>query len=219
MNKNKKIIAVLAGAVVAIVISIILIYTFISPHRTTMYVFKENYSAGTKITAEMFTPIQVDSTIIAAGGKANMAQRFITDREFKEILKTGDSLKMDVGEGTPLMMALLSVTGGNSIEIAMNPSAVAVTVDVDNVTGITQELNAESRVNVYVAYRSTGTHLLLENMRVLSVDKSENGSLKSATLEVNNDEALKLIEAQNNGSIHLGLVATGYQFVDEATGK
>ena len=214
MNKNKKIIGVSIGAVVMLVLSLVAIYFFISPQRTTIYVFKENYTAGTTINAEMFTPVKVDSKMIAAGAKADVSQRFITEREFEEILKTGDSLKMDVGEGTPLMMALLSVTGGNAIEIAMKPSAVAVTVDVDNTTGITEDLDAESRVNVYVAYRSTGTHLLLENMRVLSVEKSENGSLKNATLETTNDEALKLIEAQNNGTIHLGLVATGYQFVE-----
>ena len=113
------------------------------------------------------------------------------------------------------MLSFLSVTGGNAIEMSMKSSAIAVTVNVDNISGVTDELGAESRVNVYVSYRASGTTLLLENMRVLEVYKNNDGSLNSATLEVNNDQALKLIEAQNNGSLHLGLVnGSGYQYIN-----
>lgn len=202
-------------AVVAIILATICIFTFLSPQRTTVYVFKDAYPAGTQIKADMFLPMQVDSQIVIAGAKGEMNKRFITSAEFEEVIKTGDSLKMDVGEGAPFMLSFLTTAGGNAIEIAMNPSAVAVTVDVDGVTGVTDDLMAESRVNVYVAYRASGTSLLLENMRVLSVNKSEAGSLISATIETNNDQALKLIEAQKNGAIHLGLVnGSGYQYTE-----
>lgn len=215
MQKNKKVMVTIIVAVVAIILATICIFTFLSPQRTTVYVFKDAYPAGTQIKADMFLPMQVDSQIVIAGAKGEMNKRFITSAEFEEVIKTGDSLKMDVGEGAPFMLSFLTTAGGNAIEIAMNPSAVAVTVDVDGVTGVTDDLMAESRVNVYVAYRASGTSLLLENMRVLSVNKSEAGSLISATIETNNDQALKLIEAQKNGAIHLGLVnGSGYQYTE-----
>ena len=215
MTKNKKILIVSGAGLVSIILVIVCIFAFLSPQRTTIYTFKNAYSAGTQITSDMFTPIQVDSTIVVAGAKADMNKRFVTNKEFEEIIKRGDSLKMDVGEGTPLMLSFLSVTGGNAIEMSMKSSAIAVTVNVDNISGVTDELGAESRVHVYVSYRASRTTLLLENMRVLEVYKNNDGSLNSATLEVNNDQALKLIEAQNNGSLHLGLVnGSGYQYIN-----
>ena len=217
MTKNKKILIAGGVGILCVILVCVAIFAFLSPQRTTIYTFNDAYSAGTPVTADMFTPLQVDSQIVIAGAKADMNKRFVTDAEFEELIKSGDSLRMDVGEGTPLMLSFLSSAGGNAIEIVMQPSAIAVTVNVDSITGVTDELSAESRVNVYVSYRASGTSLLLENMRVLEVYKTEGGDLSSATLEVTNDQALRLIEAANNGSIHLGLVnGSGYQYVNSS---
>lgn len=53
-------------------------------------------------------------------------------------------------------------------------------------------------------------------MRVLAVNKTTTNDIISATIEVDNSEAIKLIEAANRGTIYLGLVnGNGYQSVLE----
>ena len=117
----------------------------------------------------------------------------------------------------PLSLAILSVAGGSNVEMSMDPSKIAVTVPVTNVTGVTNDLKNGTRVNVYATGGDTaGTTLLFQNMRVLSVQKDNNGALFSATLEVTADESLKLIYAANYSTLHFGLVdSSGYEFTEE----
>ena len=153
MKKNSKILMVLAIALVFTIAAGICAYQILSPQRTTIYVFNKNYKAGTTLTSDMFTPIQVDSKIVVAGAGAPISHRFITQAEFPTLLRANDSLKSDVGEGTPLVISLLSVTGGNAIEMSMQATAIAVTVDVNSTTGVTNDLAPGASVNVYVTYK------------------------------------------------------------------
>lgn len=217
MQKNKKIIIALAVALVCAIIACVAVFVLVTPSRTTIYVFNDSYAAGTQISGEMLSPLQVDSTMVSSGANTATSEQFMTTQECRDAISSGQSLRIDVTEGLPLMDSMLSVTGGNSIEMAMQSNAIAVTVSVDGVTGVTDELLAGSRVNVYATYNSTGTSLLLENMRILNTEKTSDGSLVSATLEVNNSQALRLIEAANRGNIYLGIVdGNGYEYVDEA---
>lgn len=215
MSKNKKIIIILIIAVLLALLTGYAVVSFLSPHRTTIYVFKTAYRIGTAITSDMLVPVQVDSSMVVAGRNTSVSEKFITSNEIRALLESGDSLKVSVGEGTPLMKSLLSISGGNSIMMSMSPSSVAVTVDVDNTTGITKELYSGAAVNVYVTSYSGGTFLLFENMRVLDINRKNDGSLQSATLEVTNEQAVKLINSTKNGAIHLGLInPNGYQYED-----
>ena len=219
MNKNAKILVILLVAVVMAVLAGFAVVSFLSPRRATIYVFKSAYSIGTQITSDMLVPVQVDSAMTAAGRSANVNEKFITSDDLRAILESGDSLKVSVGEGTPLMRSLLSISGGNSIMMSMAPSSVAVTVSVDNTTGVTQELYSGASVNVYVTSYSGGTFLLFENMRVLDLNRKTNGELSSVTLEVSNEQAVKLINSTKNGAIHLGLInPNGYQYESGASG-
>ena len=219
MNKNAKILIILLLAVVMAVLAGFAVVSFLSPRRATVYVFKSAYSIGTQLTSDMLVPIQVDSSIIVAGREANANEKLITSDELRPLLESGDSLKVSVGEGTPLMRSLLSISGGNSIMMSMAPSSVAVTVSVDNTTGVTQELYSGASVNVYVTSYSGGTFLLFENMRVLDLNRKTNGELSSVTLEVSNEQAVKLINSTKNGAIHLGLInPNGYQYESGASG-
>ena len=215
MSKNKKIIIILIIAVLLALLTGYAVVSFLSPHRTTIYVFKTAYRIGTAITSDVLVPVQVDSSMVVAGRNTSVSEKFITSKEIRALLESGDSLKVSVGEGTPLMKSLLSISGGNSIMMSMSPSSVAVTVDVDNTTGITKELYSGAAVNVYVTSYSGGTFLLFENMRVLDINRKNDGSLQSATLEVTNEQAVKLINSTKNGAIHLGLInPNGYQYED-----
>ena len=216
MKKNYKIILILVIAVIMAVLASLGIISYLSPKRATIYVFKSSYAIGTQITSDMLIPVQVDSSIVVAGRKANVSEQIVTSADIKDLLESGDSLKVSVGEGTPLMRSLLSIAGGNRIMMTMTPSKVAVTINVDNTTGVTQELYSGASVNVYVTAYSGSTFLLFEDMRVLDITRNKNnGSLSNVTLEVTNEQAVKLINSAKNGSIHLGLInESAYQFVE-----
>lgn len=217
--KNKKIIMILLTALVIAVIGGIALYMYLVPQKTTVYVFNDNYQAGTALTEKMLTPVQADSKIVVAGKNSNTSSRFVTGADIKAVLNSGDSLRMDVAEGMPLNLSILSVTGGSSVEMNMDPAKIAVTVPVTSITGVTKDLKEGSRVNIYTTGGdANGTTLLFQNMRVLSVEKDSNGELSSATIEVSTDESLKLVYAANTSSIYFGLVdSSGYEYTEEKT--
>ena len=210
MKRNSKILIILSVAVIFAAAASFCIYQFLAPQRSTVYVFKDAYEAGTTLTADMLTPLQVDSNIVAAGTKAPVGQQFVTAQDIETLLRSGDSLKSNVGKGTPLMPSLLSATGGNAIEMAMQSTAVAITIDVSPTTGITNDLTPGTSVNVYVTYHTGSTQLLFEKMRILAVHKAgSGGTLSGVTLELSKEEAIRLINATKNGSIYLGLINVG----------
>ena len=214
MKKNNKIIAVLAIAVVLAIAAAVCIIMVLSPQRTKIYVFNDSYKAGTALTQKMLTTVEVDSSVIVAKSTSSTDNFFITDSTLESVLKNNDSLKMDVSDGMPLMKSMLSVTGGNTIEMNMSPSKIALSVSINNVTGVTSELTAGSSVNVYVIKATGSSYLLFENMRLLDVSKSSSSdTLSTATLEVSNAQALKLLDAMTTGDLYLGLVnSSGYQY-------
>lgn len=218
-SKNRKIIFILIAAMLTAIIGGVSMYFFLMPQKTTVYVFNDNYEAGEPLTEEMLVPIQADSKIVVAGKQANTSSSFVTGKDIETVLNAGDSLRMDVSKGMPLSLSILSVAGGSNVEMSMDPSKIAVTVPVTNVTGVTNDLKNGTRVNVYATGGDTsGTTLLFQNMRVLSVQKDNNGALFSATLEVTADESLKLIYAANYSTLHFGLVdSSGYEFTEEKT--
>lgn len=208
--KNRKIILVILVAVLCCVIATFGLYKILTPQRTTVYVFNNNYSAGTLVTENMLTPVEIDRTIVVNSNQLSAGDYFVTATNFRSVMTSAGVLRNDVYSGNALMTSMLTTTGGNSIEMTMKSNAVAVTIGVNYVSGVTPELSAGSRVNVYVTY-DTGTTLLLQNIRVLSV--GYDGGINSVTLEVDISQSLQLINAYANGSVHLGLVdATGYQY-------
>lgn len=192
------------------------IYSYLSPQRTTMYVFNANYEAGTQLTSEMLTAVQVDSKIIMEGSSTDASSTFVTGATITEVLKKGQSIKMNVTEGLPLTNSLLSVSGGSKVEADMDPSKIAVTVSLSETTGVTNDLKESSRVNIYTI-RNNAAVLILQNMRILSVNRDSNGAITGATVECDADQSLKLIYAASNSTIYFGLVeSSGYQATEEA---
>lgn len=210
-TKNRKIILVIALAFVFCAIATFGTYQALTPQRTNVYVFADNYSAGTLVTEKMLTPVEIDANLIVAGNRMSTGDYFVTSSNYKNVLTSAGVLRNDVYAGTALMTSMLTTTGGNSIEMTMKQNAVAVTVGANVITGVTSELSPGSRVNVYASYNDSTT-LLLESVRILSVGRSS-GALDAVTLEVDIPQSLQLIHAYTYGSVHLGLVdATGYQY-------
>lgn len=210
-------VVILVVAVLCAAVAAGMLYTYLNPQKTTIYVFKDNYEAGDVLTEDMLTVVQCDSTIIVAGAEADTSSRFVTGDDISSVLNTGDSLRMDVSAGMPLTLSMLSVSGGSSVEMNMDPSKIAVTVAADSVTAVTSEIKEGSRVNVYATGIDTdGTTLLFQGMRVLSVNTGSDGAVSSLTLECTADESLKLIYAANYSSLYFGLIdSTGYEYTEE----
>jgi len=210
--KNKKIIVVILVAVLCCVIATFGLYKILTPQRTTIYIFNDNYSAGTLVTENMLTAVEIDQTLVVNSNQLSANDYFVTAANYRAVLTSAGVLRNDVYSGNALMSSMLTTTGGNAIEMTMKSNAVAVTIGANYVTAITSELSSGSRVNVYVTYEDSGTTLLLQNIRILSVGR-EGGVINSVTLEVDISQSLQLIYAYTTGSVHLGLVdATGYQY-------
>ena len=211
--KNKAPLIILSFGIILALIAVWLIANFLTPKRTTVYVFNNGYKAGTEIKTTMLTAMQVDSTLIVAGNETSLSGYFITSDNISKLVKAGDTLRFDVGKGKPFMASDIASYGTNEVEVRLAETSIGITIAVDNITGVTPNLKAESHVNVYSAQRNGLTQLILENIRVIAVNNS-NGALSSVTLELNNDQAKALISAKTVGTIQLGIVnGNGYQYV------
>ena len=211
-SKNRKILIILIIAILVAAAGGVSLYLYLTPQKTTVYVFNSNYESGTALTEKMLTPIRCDSKIVTAGKTADVKSRFITGSELTEVLNSGDHLRMDVAEGMPLTRS--------DIEKNIHAGMIAVTIPLDSVTGAADGIREGSHINIYATGYddSVGTTLLFQNMSVIAVERSEKGTLTSATIEVDAEQSLKLINAQNNSTLNLAVVdSTDYQYTDEET--
>lgn len=219
-SKNRKILIILIIAILVAAAGGVSLYLYLTPQKTTVYVFNSNYESGTALTEKMLTPIRCDSKIVTAGKTADVKSRFITGSELTAVLNSGDHLRMDVAEGMPLTRSELFVNGGSDIEKNIHAGMIAVTIPLDSVTGAADGIREGSHINIYATGYddSVGTTLLFQNMSVIAVERSEKGTLTSATIEVDAEQSLKLINAQNNSTLNLAVVdSTDYQYTDEET--
>lgn len=210
-GKSRKVLIVLALAAVFMLLAGFGVYQLLAPQRTTVFLFNRDYAAGTQLTRDMLTAIQVDSHVVDGGLRQSTGDYFITGGNYNAVLQSAGILRTDVHAGNVLTTSILTTTGGNAIEMNMRQNAIAVTVGVNDISGVTGDLAYGSRVNIYASYNAE-TILLLQNIRVLKTTRSSSG-LTSATLELDHEQSLEVIHAQTYGTVHLGLVdANGYMF-------
>lgn len=192
-------------------------YSFLSTAKTTIYVFKDNYPAGTKITENILVPQEIDSRIVVEVARQNGGVVYITDANKDEVI--GSFLITDVVKGTPLLSSMSDKLGGSPPEVRLSPNHVAVTVPGDNITGVNPFIKHGARVNVYAGFETDNSpveYLLLQNVKVLDVQYAEvNNSntntptLSGITLEVTPEQSIALQYACEFGKIRLGLVKAG----------
>ena len=177
----------------------------------------ENKPYGFELEDGQVMSVRTARVYVVNGKKTAASSYYVTSDNYSSIISSAGVLRADVNAGTALMSSMLTTTGGNAIEMRMKKNAVAVSIAVNSVTGVTNTLSAGSRVNVYASYGESTT-LLLQNMRILSVS-TKDGSLNAVTLEVDINDSMRLIYAcTHSNGIYLGLVdATGYQYVESNT--
>lgn len=208
-QKDKKYARLLVLAVILAIGAGVGVFFSIRSQKATIYEFNGQYAAGTQVTANMLTPVEVDKTIVIGGEKSSVNSRFVTAGEIDEVLNSADKLRMDVGKGAFLTESTLVEKGGNQIENILTSTGVAVTVDVDSETGVTDDLRAGSFVNVYM--RVAGKLNVIEGLKVISVQTDKNKGITSATLECDFEQSKVIAQAADEGSIRFGLTASGYQ--------
>ncbi len=209
-NKNKIITTFAVIAVVLSALACYMIYKYLTPQRSTIYVFNNDYKAGEQVVADMLSPLQMDSTVILAGNPSSAGTQFITPSSFSDVVRRGDSLRIDVSEGMPLTTAMLSVSGGSSLEMNMASDAVAISLPLTQFSGVTNDLKEGSKVNVYATINNV-TSLIQQKKKILAVFKDE-GNIVGVSIEQTADESMQLVNAVTTGSVYLGLVDTnGYE--------
>lgn len=191
-------------------------YTYLTTQKVEIYLFKDNYEAGTKLSTSMFTVIQTDVNIVKSLNNSDV--RYIVGDKIFELIESGEYLKTNVYAGMPLMSSNTVSYGGNPIEMRLSPDMVAYTVGVNNITGITPNLSYDSRVNISVSYvdeqNQPMTKILLENVRVLDVQSMPGGdgnpsSISAITLELSREDQLKVQFAKAYAQIDFSMVKNG----------
>ncbi|MBA3559711.1 MAG: Flp pilus assembly protein CpaB [Gemmatimonadaceae bacterium] len=143
----------------------------------------------------------------------------------------GRVARVTIFKGEAIVPGRLAPVGtGAGLEVKITPGKRAMAVRINDVVGISNLVQPNSRVDVMVTIGDANSggqrvaKLFMDNMRVLSVgtqvQRSEDGSINSATtatLEVTPDEAERLSIAMNQGSIQL--VLRGYGDPENITTK
>lgn len=203
--------------VIILVLGIIiayLTYNFLSSTKGVIYILKDNYQAGTRITESMLIPLETDADIVRLGAQTGFV--YVTDENIDQVL--GTYLVTDVVKGMPLFLSFSDKFGGSPPEVHLSSDYVAVTVPCDNITGVNPYIQYGARVNVYAGFQLEGgetvEYLLLQNVKVLDVQYAEvqsNNSpvLSGVTLELTPEQSIAVQYACEFGKIRLGLVKPG----------
>lgn len=111
---------------------------------------------------------------------------------------------------------VVEASAGNFLSTMIEPNQRAVTVRVNDVIGVAGFLLPGNRVDVLATRinteRRAETHTLLQNLRVLAVDqttaqagKDEPVVVRAVTLEMNPEQAERLVSATEEGTVQLAL--------------
>lgn len=101
--------------------------------------------------------------------------------------------------------------GGSTLSAFIEPTKRAVSIRVNDVTGVGGFVLPGNQVDVLQTRKDAGPRLLLENIKVLAVDqeaspdKDKPAIVKAVTMELTPEQAETLVGATQDGSIHLAL--------------
>lgn len=198
--------------VLALVVGV-LSYSYLSSAKTTIYLFNDNYSAGTEVDASLFVASEIDTNLILEAMARGDAS-YVTPDNVDEFM--GDYLRSDVVAGTPFLTIHSDMQAGPGAEKRLSEGMVAVTVEADNLVGVTPFIIPDTYVNVYANYEleeSQVTKLLLQKIRVIDVqysevfnESSDSPTISGITLEVEPGDSMLIQHAADFGSIRFGIV-------------
>lgn len=222
MNDKKK-----SSSLLILVIAVVLAagvgylaYTFLNAEKETIYLFADDYPAGTQISESMLVPTEVNKSMIddsyAVMGDSNGA--YIKPSNIDQI--NGAFLRTNVAKGTPFISTQTAEFGGPAVETRLAPDMTAVTIPADALSATIMDIDEGARVNIYTSYtfqdengkEEKVTFSTLQNVKVLAAarEAEENGGgLKGVTVELTPQNAAKVAFGIQYGKIWLGMVKPG----------
>jgi pilus assembly protein CpaB len=191
---------------------------------TRIVVAKDALKYGTEITAEMLQEVDWPINAIPAGSFKSIAD--VTGGEKRVVLSA-------FALNEPLLLSKLSGKDGRgSLSNLIEPGMRAVTVRVDDITGVAGFVTTGDRVDILLTRQKIvdvqgengqpasvtnelASEVVLQNVKVLTLDQNaDNTSVaaivaKAVTVEVSSDDAQKVALAQQLGTLYLVLRPAG----------
>lgn len=189
------------------------------PERSRQIVVaSRNFAPGDRIDPAMLQRIDWPTSRLPSGAFSNV----------NAVAREGRSrfALAPIAKGEPVLSSKLSLPGKRPALLSeLDESKSAVTISVNTVQGVAGFIQPNDRVDVLLTRKtkrgdvaaaggsSIYTDILLQNIRVLAIDQSQNRTPKAkparaVTLEVDQIEAQKLILGGNVGTLSLALKNT-----------
>ena len=218
MSKGKGILLifiVIFGGIIAF-----LSYNWLSVKKTNIYVFNADYEDGTKLKKDMFEAFEVDNALVEAQSarftKGESKATFLSKADINKLVEEEEVLAVQVFAGQPVTSNLYLSTSGSTVERRLSDGHTAITIPVNNITGVSSEVSAGSRINIYNLY-SINTYnvvqLMYQNVKILDVQKTGNKTngytISAFTIEVKPEDALQLLYAIQYNQIRVSLLKPG----------
>ena len=191
-------------------------YGYLKGEKTNIYLFANDYEAGTTITREMLTTLEVDATMVENLAYSSNSAKYVTDSDLAAIIDAGDTLGTDVYAGTPFMTTQTATIGGSSVERRLGDYMTAITIPVNNISGVSPEISAGAKINIYSSYSTDDyevEELLFQNVKILEVqatgDEESGYVLNAITIELQPKDALVLLHSINFRKIDITLLKSG----------
>jgi pilus assembly protein CpaB len=195
-----------------------------SIETTKIVVAKDALKYGAEITAEMLQEVDWPSSALPAGSFKSIAE--VTDGGKRVVLSA-------FSQNEPLLLSKLSGKDGRgSLSNMIEPGMRAVTVRVDDITGVAGFVTTGDRVDILLTRQKNkdvpgdngqpasitnelASEIVLQNVKVLTLDQSADATsvtaviAKAVTVEVSSDDAQKVALAQQLGTLYLVLRPAG----------
>jgi len=161
---------------------------------------------GDKLTAGFLREVDFPPASVPEGTFPSIAD--LTAGEPRVVLES-------IRAGEPILATKVSGSGGKaSLSTVIDMDMRAITIRVDDVSGTAGFITPSDRVDVMLTHgdsQGTTTEVLLQNIKVLTVDQEANEHkdkptvVKAVTLDVTPDQAQKVSLARTVGTLSLSL--------------
>jgi pilus assembly protein CpaB len=207
--KKVKILAILAGALAAILIFVLLssVIKFGGAGTTEIVTASKTIVANTIITEDMLVVSDIPTDAVLPGAITTVSQA------------VGKTVKADLYEGEQLISEKLISPGDTSnatLAYALKSGMRAITIAVDATSGVAGMLHPADKIDLLGEFDSNGvsvTDMVEENITILAVDNNRSSnsvigdgsivSYSTLTLEVTPAQAMEISSAARNGALRV----------------
>lgn len=199
---------IIVGAIVAFGV-----YNYLKEQRQHIFLFTDDFKAGTQINKDMFVAEEIASNTYNAMAENGNGAMYVTSGEITEYIKAGDRLATDVVKMQPATSNLFISSGGSRVESRLSDDMVAVEILASRAYGLSgKEVRVGSRVNISTNYsydRVKQTDLILQDVLVLDVVDDEDGQTMSIFVEVKPEDSVILQHALVSETVSVAVLRPG----------